>query len=137
MCPYERERQGQAVLGDFSLDELTNWYIFGIGQTTINREGMGFKDARKKAIQHLTEGSVDHEVRNDIQVKNLLNAGVLTNEDVINLLNRTQGIDHETGRHFWDNSIEIHTCKPVVNNVQWYIKFYFTELNIMFMSVHD
>lgn len=97
---------------------------------------MGFKEARKKAILCLIEGYVDHEVRNSIDTKNLLHTGELNNRDVIELLKQTNGTQYQTNQHFWDSSIQVHICKPVVNDICWYIKFYFIEPNVMFMSVH-
>ena len=97
---------------------------------------MGFKEIRKAAILALQEGAVQAEERADLEEKNLLKTGVVTAEEVIDLLKKTRGNQYETSKHHQEASIDVHICKPTVGAVAWYIKFYFIDPECFFISVH-
>ncbi|MDH3997512.1 MAG: hypothetical protein OET90_01620 [Desulfuromonadales bacterium] len=97
---------------------------------------MGFKDAKEGALRCLRSGDYAHAVRDEIDVKNLLACGLVTEEDVIALINRTKGNQHEERPHDNDRSVTVHIFKPQHKGVTWYIKFYFVEPGVMFISVH-
>lgn len=103
---------------------------------------MGLTDARKQAIECLRNGSVEHEARDNIDEKNLLLTGVLTIDQVIKILNCAKGLDYSSTPHKDSKEIEVHIFKPKAKlegeskNSNWYIKFYFVDPGIMFISVH-
>jgi hypothetical protein len=97
---------------------------------------MGFKDNKKKAVEYLRKGHIDHEARDNIDKKNLLQVGSVSVEEVIDLINRTRGFQYQTDAHHLIRDITVHIFKPVKNKIQWYIKCYFIEPNLIFISVH-
>ena len=98
---------------------------------------MGFKEARKKAIQCLLNGDFQNESnRANADAKNLFLNGDIEVSDVIDLLKRTNGSQHTSDTHHWDSKLEIHIFRPVVATVSWYIKLYFIDPDVVFISVH-
>lgn len=97
---------------------------------------MGFKEIRDAAIKALQEGRVQAEERADMTEKNLLKTGEVSAEEVIKMLKQTRGNQHEVSPHHVVPDIEVHVCKPKVDNEFWYIKFYFIEPDCTFISVH-
>ncbi|MEL6116843.1 hypothetical protein P0Y67_16645 [Photobacterium sp. SP02] len=98
---------------------------------------MGFRDVKSKVIGCLEEGAYDHEVRDNIDVKNLFQCGQLSDADVISLVNQTRGNEYEVSPHHKAPSIDVHILKPFKDGKRWYIKFYFIEPDVMFISVHE
>lgn len=98
---------------------------------------MGFRDIRKQVIDALNSGAVQHEARGDINDKNLLATGAMTIADVIRLLSRCRGNQHESSPHHQDASIEVHVFKPLDDGTQWYIKLYCIDPDVWFISVHN
>jgi hypothetical protein len=98
---------------------------------------MGFKEVKTKVIKCLESGNYDHEVRNEIDIKNLLATGQLTDVQTIRLINKTNGTQYEASPYHGNNkSIMVHLFKPVDAGKTWYIKFYFLEPDTVFISVH-
>lgn len=97
---------------------------------------MGFKQIKRQVIECLTEGLVSHELRNRIEVKNLLATGQVTLDDVVSIIKKAKGTDYSTSLHHLDSSIEVHVVKVRLSNKNWYIKWYFVEPNAIFISVH-
>lgn len=97
---------------------------------------MGFKAAKHKVIECLNTGVVYHEQRNNIDIKNLLATGVLTNEQVATIIARANGADYSSSPHHFDSNIDVHIVKTRYVGFQWYIKWYFLEGNSIFISVH-
>lgn len=97
---------------------------------------MGFKDIKRTAIDYLKKGAFDHEARLDINVKNLFSTGVIDTDYVISLINKTSGEEYQSSPHHQDNTIEVHVLRPFKDNAYWYVKFYFIEPDIIFISVH-
>lgn len=95
---------------------------------------MGLKDVRKKAIKCLKSGCIQHETdrSGNIDEKNLLVTGQVSVEEVIKLINATKGSGFKSVKHHSLKDIDVYIFKP--NN--WYIKCYFIEPDIFFISVH-
>ena len=98
---------------------------------------MGFKDVINKLIKCLKEGAYDHEIRKDIDIKNIFIRGELSTDELIEIIKCTTGNNYEKSKHHLDNSIDIHILKPIRNNKKWYIKFYFFDPRTVFISVHE
>lgn len=95
---------------------------------------MGLKDIKVKAIECLKSGRIQHNTTRagKIDEKNLLVTGQIKVEEVIDLINKTKGDEFATSKHHLDKTLDIHIFKP--NG--WYIKCYFIEPDIFFISVH-
>lgn len=98
---------------------------------------MGFKEVKAKVVKCLECGNFTHEARKNIDVKNLLMVGVITEDETIRLIQKTNGTQYETSPLHGDTSIMVHVFKPVENNRTWYIKFYFLDPDTVFISVHQ
>lgn len=94
---------------------------------------MGYRDARKRVLDALARRQFSHEVRGDINVKNLLHIGEITPEQVISIIKSSCGNDHASSPHHSIAGIEVH----VIRCRQWYIKFYFLDPDTVFISVHQ
>jgi len=97
---------------------------------------MGFKDSKQKVIECLNNGLVSHELRNDINIKNLLAIGQVSLEQVTAILKQSRGNSYSTSPHHYDTSIDVHIVKTHYSGNDWYIKWYFIEPNCIFISVH-
>ena len=99
---------------------------------------MGFKKVKLRIVECLKGQRVHHDVSRlgNINEKNLFLVGEISSEEVIDLLNRTKGHEYIKSQHHWDKSLEVHIFKPRKENVKWYIKCYFIEPNVWFISVH-
>lgn len=98
---------------------------------------MGFKSVKSKVIDCLNNGNVLHEGRGNINIKNLLSTGVVSNADVVKLLASSRGDSYTTSPHHWDSSIDVHVISTRILGKKWYIKWYFSEPNSVFISVHN
>lgn len=98
---------------------------------------MGFKAVKQQVINCIEQGTYDHEVRRNIDVKNLFQCGQLSDEYIIELLKATKGNQYNVSPHHLAPSIDVHVFKPTRNGRTWYIKFYFIEPEAMFISVHE
>lgn len=98
---------------------------------------MGFKNVKARVIKCLREGNYEYEARHNIDVKNIFMIGDLNAEDLIELIQCTNGKNYETRLHHLDSSIEIHILKPIKDMKKWYIKFYFLDPKTVFISVHE
>lgn len=98
---------------------------------------MGFNDIKKQVIACLEEGSYDHEIRGNIDVKNLFQCGQLSDNYVIELIKKTRGTEYEVSPHHQAPSVDVHIFKPFKDGKKWYIKFYFVEPDVVFISVHE
>lgn len=95
---------------------------------------MGLKDIRSRVINCLINGQIQHDIdrSGNINEKNLLLTGAIQIKDVIELLNKTKGFEFETVRHHFIDNLDVHIFRPY----GWYIKCYFLEPDIFFISVH-
>lgn len=94
---------------------------------------MGWSTVKPKVIQALKNGTFQHEARNEIDTKNLLQMGAVTADDVIQVLKRAKGNEHRISPHHRDPGIDVH----IVKHQGWYIKFYFVDPDTIFISVHQ
>lgn len=94
----------------------------------------GFKEAKRKVIAALQSGAYQHEAtRSNVDTKNLLLMGLVTAEQICDVLKRCQGQDHQSSPHHQVPSIEVH----IIQRDGWYIKFYFVDPDTVFISVHQ
>lgn len=98
---------------------------------------MGFKDVKKEVINCLNNGLVLHEARNDIDIKNLLETGVVSNDEVAKILATSKGNEYSCSPHHFDRSIDVHIIKVLIQGRNWYVKWYFSEPDSVFISVHN
>lgn len=94
---------------------------------------MGFHTVKKRLLEALRAGTFMHEARHAISSKNLLLMGEVTVSQVIHLVNKCTGLDHQSAPHHFLKNIEIHILKKD----GWYIKFYILEPDVWFISVHQ
>jgi hypothetical protein len=97
----------------------------------------GFSQVKKCILKFLKEDNFQHEIRTDIDVKNLLATGKVSKDEVIRLIKSSNGTCHSKSPHHVTSSFIVH----VIKNKGWYIKFYFLEINAnenisVFISVH-
>ena len=96
---------------------------------------MGFKDVKKQVVKCIEEGAYEHEARNyTINFKNLFATGQISEQKVIELIQCCSGQQYEISTHHADAAIKVHILKPVNKEKIWYIKFYFLEPNVVFIS---
>jgi hypothetical protein len=101
---------------------------------------MGFTESRKATVEALRDGRFQHEPRAYADGKNMLATGEITAEEVIGLLNRCRGNQHETSPHHFDPTQTVDIFKPTAGGVRWYIKSYLFrdgEVTAVFISVHQ
>lgn len=99
---------------------------------------MGLKKTRSAVVEKLKDGRIQHETTRsgNIDEKNLLLTGMVSVEEVINLINSTKGPDYSTSKHHLDDDVDVHVFRPKKKGVSWYIKCYMIEPDIWFISVH-
>jgi hypothetical protein len=97
---------------------------------------MGYREIKRKVVDCLNKGYVSHELRNDIDVKNLLAIGQVSLEEVAKIIGRSRGNDYSFSPHHFDTNITVHIIKTKQAGQKWYIKWYFVEPNSVFISVH-
>lgn len=98
---------------------------------------MGFTAVKKKVISCLKAGAYDHEARKNIDIKNLFQCGQVSEQTVIELIKKTSGNEYKVTPHHQVPSVDVHIFKPFKDGKRWYIKFYFIEPDVMFISVHQ
>lgn len=98
---------------------------------------VAFKEVRKKVIECLNNGLILHELRGDIDVKNLLSTGVISTSEVTTIIARASGKTYSSSPHHYDKAIDVHLITSTHSGQHWYIKWYFTEPNCVFISVHN
>lgn len=92
----------------------------------------GFREAKRRVLKALAEGTWQHEARNAIDVKKGLLTGAISAAEVRAIVARCNGTHHVASPHHADASIEVHVLK----RDRWYIKFYFLDEDTVFISVH-
>jgi|TARA_Y100000746_G_scaffold34706_1_gene26019 hypothetical protein len=98
---------------------------------------MKFKEIKKQALDCLKKGQVEHEQRDDINVKNLLAVGQVSLDDVANIIGRSSGNEYSHSPHHVVSGIEVNIIKTKRLGKEWYVKWYFIEPNTIFISVHN
>ncbi|MDC9719296.1 MAG: hypothetical protein PSN46_01045 [Gammaproteobacteria bacterium] len=97
---------------------------------------MAFGEAKSKVIECLNNGCVFHEERDDIDVKNLLSTGAVSISTVTTIIGRARGNNYFSSPHHYDSEVDVHVIKTTHSGQHWYIKWYFTEPDCVFISVH-
>lgn len=97
---------------------------------------MGFKAAKKQVLECLEGGSVLHQERVDIDVKNLLAVGLVSLDEVAAIIGRARGNSYSSSPHHQVEEVEVHIIETRHGDENWYIKWYFVEPNSVFISVH-
>lgn len=99
---------------------------------------IGFKEVRSNIIRCLENGNIQHEIRGDIDLKNLLSTGEVDVGSLIEILKKSSGSEYEnSGHHSFSLSVMVHIIKTKFDGVDWYIKCYFVEHDCFFISVHN
>jgi hypothetical protein len=98
---------------------------------------VGFKEIRSVLIDCLRSGSYEHEIREDMQTKNLLFNGTVTPVQVIEMALACKGTDYQTSPLHGKSALATHILKPKGKYSGWYIKFYYIDPSTIFISVHD
>ena len=93
----------------------------------------GFKAVKRAVIDALEEGSYQHEARGAVDVKNLLATGEVSATEVLDVIRRSNGTNHECSPLHRNATIDCHLIKAS----GWYVKFYFVEPTTIFISVHQ
>jgi len=94
---------------------------------------LGFNEIKKQAIQCILADNVQHEARESS--KNLYASGYLSDEVVIKIIESCRGDCYEKNRHHFLN-VDVHILKPKGKYDGYYVKFYFIEPDVWFISVH-
>ena len=93
---------------------------------------IGFKEAKRLAIEALESGSYQIERRSALSSKNLLATGEVTDAEVVAILKRCSGQHHRRDEHHVRKGVDVHILK----RDGWYIKFYILTPDVLFVSVH-
>ena len=94
---------------------------------------IGFKEAQRAVITALETGTFQHVARGDIDLKNLLATGDVSDREVAEVVRACRGIHHASSPHHAVAAVEVHVLK----RAGWYIKFFFIEPDTWFISVHQ
>ena len=93
---------------------------------------IGFKEAKRRAIEALRNKTYQVAERQEIETKNLLYGNSISEEDVIEIIIKCRGQDHEIRPHDMVKTVDVH----ILRKDGWYIKFYFLDPETFFLSVH-
>jgi hypothetical protein len=92
----------------------------------------GFTIVSQKVLKALADGSYQHAERRAIDVKNLLQLGAISAEEVAAIIRRCNVTHHSSSPHHVVPQIMVHVLK----RDGWYIKFFFVDPETIFISVH-
>lgn len=98
---------------------------------------LGFKDAKREVINCLRSGLISHEVRDQVDSKNLFATGVISATEVEEIIIRAGGDSYTSSPHHFMGELEVHVIKTNYGGLDWYIKWYFVEPNSVFISMHN
>jgi len=98
---------------------------------------MGFKVVKKRILECLNSGSILHAERNNIDIKNLLATGAVSIAEVATIIGGTRGNCYSCSPHHYDSNVDVHVLETTISGVDWYIKWYFSDPNSVFISVHN
>lgn len=93
---------------------------------------IGFREAKRRAIEALRNKTYQIAERREIETKNLLYGNSISEEDVIEIISKCRGQDHEMRPHDMVKTVDVH----ILRKDGWYIKFYFLDPETFFLSVH-
>lgn len=103
---------------------------------------MGFSDVKQRVLKCLKRGNIQHEARDEIDIKNLMKVGLVSVDEVVRMIGMTRGNQYKCSPHHLLPEIEVHEFKPEIWNEantrkeKWYVKCYFIEPDAVFISVH-
>ena len=95
---------------------------------------MGFKEVKERAIECIKCDQVRHVER--YLDKNLFASGAISPEEMIQIIGSCRGDCYETNKHHFLDT-DVHIFKPRGKYDGLYIKFFFVEPDILFISVHQ
>ena len=98
---------------------------------------MGFSEDRGKMLEAIRQGRVIHEERSYQEFKNVLAAGLLSEDEAMVILGSVRGQQAESSVHHYDSSQRVWIMKPSVAGVRWYLKAYLQEEWVIFLSFHS
>lgn len=94
---------------------------------------VGFKEAKRRLIEAIREGTFLQEARSQVETKNLLQMGQITSDDLVEIVKRCSGQHHERSPHHSVAGVDVH----ILRRDGWYVKFYFVDPDTIFISVHQ
>lgn len=94
---------------------------------------VGFKEAQRRLIDALQQGTFLHEARSQVETKNLLQMGQITPDELVEIARRCRGQHHQRSPHHTVPGVDVH----VLRRDGWYVKFYFVDPDTVFISVHQ
>jgi len=109
---------------------------------TYNMGTMGFREARQRLVRSLLAGNYQHEIREVVEGKNLLDTGEVSPDEVVALLQRCRGDQYDCAPHHAEPAVPVHVFRPVREGEQWYVKAYLLGEDpdgtdaAVFISVH-
>jgi hypothetical protein len=111
---------------------VSNINLIFYEEVRILTKKIGFKEAKRRAIEALRNKTYQVEGRREIETKNLLYSKVVSEEDIIDVISKCRGQDHEMRPHDMAKTVDVH----ILLKDGWYIKFYFLDPETFFISVH-
>ena len=93
---------------------------------------INFKEAKRRAIEALRNKTYQVAQRREIDTKNLLSNNTVSEADIIDVIEKCRGQDHEMRSHDTIKTVAVH----ILRKDGWYIKFYFIDPDTFFLSVH-
>jgi hypothetical protein len=106
------------------------------GLTVLVKERLlGLKEVKALAINKIREGKVNHITREF--GKNKYAEGFLSDDQVIAMIQSCRGDRYEAKPHHAIRSVLVHIMKPLGKYDGYYIKFYFLEPDVIFLSIHS
>lgn len=97
---------------------------------------MGFRQQKQHLIKCLNEGNYQHEQRSEIEIKNLLATGQVSEEVVCEVVKASSGNDFEARPHHSVSSVDVYIITKKFDGKDWYIKWYVIDPGTIFISVH-
>lgn len=89
---------------------------------------------KRKAIELINRGQIQFEPRQF--GKNLYADGIVSDNDIIQIIANSKGDHHRISQHHFLKDVEVHIIKAIDRYDGFYVKFYFIEPDIWFISVH-
>lgn len=98
---------------------------------------MSFNTNKKQLLHALKTRNILHEERTKLSSKNKLAIGDMSVDELINIVEKCRGNEYLNSPHHFSNDIEVHLLKTTYQGIHWYIKWYFIQPNVVFISVHN
>ena len=97
-------------------------------------ERIGFKEAKRRVLESLETGCYQAEARGNIEEKNMLASGAISEDDLCAIIEQCRGSDHTISAHHTKPDVDVH----ILRKSGWYVKFFFLdeEPDTFFISVH-